>query len=71
MVVFNSNRHNLTLKFRLFYKALSIQKRERSLSSPGKTENISSREHVLDSKADKDKIKLAFLNLLGGWKEND
>lgn len=28
-------------------------------------------EHVLDSKTEQEKMKLAYLNLLGGWKENE
>lgn len=32
--------------------------------------DLSSSKHILVSKTEKDKMKLAFLNLLGGWKEN-
>ncbi len=45
-------------------------KRKKSVDSQVKTEDSSSSVHTLISKTEGDKMKLAILNLLGGWKED-
>jgi len=49
---------------------LPIVKQKQTVDSQVRTEAVSSSKHTLVSKTEREKMKLAFLNLLGGWKEN-